>query len=35
MVFGNIKKMFGGKPSDSEYVEIDIGKESKKAKIFG
>ena len=34
MVFGNIKKMFGGKPSDSEYVEIDIGKESKKAKIL-
>lgn len=34
MVFGKIKKMFGGKPSDSEYVEIDIGKESKKAKIL-
>jgi SepF-like predicted cell division protein (DUF552 family) len=35
MVFGKIKKMFGSSPSsDSEYVEIDIGKEAKKAKIL-
>jgi SepF-like predicted cell division protein (DUF552 family) len=35
MVFNKIKKMFGSSPSSgSEYVEIDIGREAKKAKIL-
>ena len=35
MVIEGIKKMFlGGGSSDSEYVEIDLGKEVKKAKVI-
>jgi len=35
MVFNTIKKMFGTQPAnESDYVEIDIGKEAKKAKIL-
>jgi SepF-like predicted cell division protein (DUF552 family) len=35
MAFEKIKKMFGSSPlNEAEYVEIDLGKESKKAKIL-
>ena len=35
MVIEGIKKIFGGSgSSDSEYVEIDLGKEVKKAKVI-
>lgn len=35
MAFDKLKKMFGSSPlNEAEYVEIDLGKESKKAKIL-
>ena len=35
MAFEKIKKMFGSSPlNEAEYVEIDLGKETKKAKIL-
>ncbi len=35
MAFEKIKKMFGSTPlNEAEYVEIDLGKEAKKAKIL-
>ena len=35
MAFEKIKKMFGSSPlNEAEYVEIDLGKEAKKAKIL-
>ena len=34
MAFDGIKKMFGKTANESEYVEIDLGKEAKKAKIL-
>lgn len=35
MVFDKIKKAFGaGSGEESEYIEIDLGKESKKAKVI-
>jgi SepF-like predicted cell division protein (DUF552 family) len=33
MVFKKIKEMFGAPSSQSEYVEIDVGQEVKKAKV--
>ena len=33
MVMGKIKELLSGKQEDSEYIEIDLGKEAKKAKI--
>lgn len=34
MVFKKIKELFSGSPSESEYVEIDVGQEVKKSKIL-
>jgi SepF-like predicted cell division protein (DUF552 family) len=34
MAFDGLKKMFGKSGGESEYVEIDLGKEAKKAKIL-
>ena len=34
MVFGKIKDMFKKSGGESEYVEIDLGREAKKAKIL-
>ena len=34
MVFESIKKAFTGGAEDSEYIEIDLGKEVKKAKVM-
>ena len=34
MVFNKIKGMFKGEVNDAEYVEIDLGKEAKRAKII-
>jgi len=34
MVFKKIKEMFSGSSPEGEYVEIDLGKEIKKAKIL-
>ncbi|MBM3247571.1 cell division protein SepF [Candidatus Pacearchaeota archaeon] len=34
MAFDGLKKMFGKSSNESEYVEIDLGKEAKKAKIL-
>jgi len=34
MVMGKIKELLSGKQEDSEYIEIDLGKETKKAKII-
>jgi len=34
MVFDKIKEMFKGQSSGSDYVEIDVGQEAKKAKVL-
>lgn len=34
MVFDKIKKVFSGSDQEPEYVEIDFGKETKKAKVL-
>jgi SepF-like predicted cell division protein (DUF552 family) len=34
MAFDKLKKVFGGSPSESEYIEIDLGREAKKAKVI-
>jgi len=34
MVFEGLKKVFGGGDEESEYIEIDLGKEIKKSKII-
>jgi SepF-like predicted cell division protein (DUF552 family) len=34
MVFGKFKEMFKSPGESSEYIEIDLGKESKKAKVL-
>ena len=34
MAFDKIKKIFGGSSDDPEYIEIDLGREIKKAKIL-
>ena len=34
MVFDKIKRVFGGSEEEPEYVEIDLGKEVKKAKVL-
>ena len=34
MVFESIKRAFTGGAEDSEYIEIDLGKEVKKAKVM-
>jgi SepF-like predicted cell division protein (DUF552 family) len=34
MVFDGIKKVFGSKVEEPEYIEIDLGKEIKKSKVL-
>jgi SepF-like predicted cell division protein (DUF552 family) len=34
MAFKSLKKMFGGEVNEAEYIEVDLGKEAKKAKII-
>ena len=34
MVFDKIKRVFGGSEEEPEYVEIDLGREIKKAKVL-
>jgi SepF-like predicted cell division protein (DUF552 family) len=34
MVFEGIKKVFGSKAEDPEYIEIDLGREMKKSKVL-
>jgi SepF-like predicted cell division protein (DUF552 family) len=34
MVFDKIKKVFSGSEQEPEYVEIDLGREAKKAKVL-
>lgn len=34
MVFDKIKKVFSGNEEEPEYVEIDLGREAKKAKVL-
>jgi SepF-like predicted cell division protein (DUF552 family) len=34
MVFDKIKRVFGGTSGESEYIEIDLGKEIKKSKVL-
>ncbi len=34
MIFDKIKKAFSSENSDTEYIEIDLGKEVKKAKVL-
>ncbi len=34
MIFDKIKNVFGGSSDDPEYIEIDLGREIKKAKII-
>ena len=34
MVFEGLRKAFGGDDKEDEYIEIDLGKETKKAKVI-